>query len=133
MESGHIFAAIRQLKGAKSAARLNRHEGGEPPVRFVEVDLRRDVDVGNAIAVRHAERSIKQVPHTLEPAAGHASLTSINTRDAPRFRVAWLNFHLVVLQVEYNVGVAQAEVCEVLLDHLALVAETYDEVVDPVR
>ena len=93
-----------------------------------------DVDVGEAIAIGEAERfiGIEEIAHAAQAASGLRILAGIDQRHTPGFGVLLVHFHPVVLHVEGHVRHVQEVVGEILLDHIALVAQADDEIVDAV-
>ena len=113
---------------------LDAGEGDQLAVRLVEGDGGLDVDVGEAVAVGHQERVVRIAFEVLGDAAQAASgagvVAGVDQGDAPRLGDGVVDGHLVVGDVEGDVGGVQEVVGEVLLDDVALVAEADNEVVD---
>jgi hypothetical protein len=103
-------------------------------VSLVKGDGSGDVDVGNAIAVGHAERFVAfdELCNFLKPSAGSGLIACVDQRDAPGFGHGVVHRHLVFGHVKGDIRGVQKVVGEVLLDDVALVAAADDEVVDPV-
>ena len=93
-----------------------------------------DIDIGNAVAVSEAEGLF--VLHigqdALEAAAGHGGSAGIDQRDAPGLGDVAVHLHLVVHDVDGDIGGVEIVVGEIFLDEIALVAQAHDEVVDAV-
>ena len=70
--------------------------------------------------------------NSLDAPAGLRLRTGVDQRHAPWLGGVLVDGHGVVAHVEGHVGHVQEVVREVLLDHVALVAEAHDEVAEPV-
>jgi len=94
-----------------------------------------DVHIGNAIAIGEAEGAIALEVglYTLEAAAGEGVGTCVNQGYAPGLGFAVVNLHLVGCHVEGDIAGVEEVVREVFLDHIALIAATYNEIVDTMR
>ena len=103
-----------------------------PCARWNSSELR-DVDVGDAVAVGQHEGVVADVlADSLDPAAGLRLGSGVDERHPPRLGGVLVDHHRVVAHVEGHVGHVQEVVREVLLDHVALVAEAHDEVAEAV-
>ena len=92
LESEH--ARTVQLDRAEAAGRLHGGDGGERTLLAVVVDQRRDVDVGEAVAVGEAEGLVADVAqHALETSAGHRVLAGVHERHLPRLGARAVHFH----------------------------------------
>ena len=129
-EAQHLVAL--QLENAEAAGRQHGRDGGELAVLLVEVNRRADVDVGNAVAIGQAEGFLvcNPVDHALQAPAGHRRLAGVNQGDAPVFSFVAVSDHLGIRHIEGYVRHVQRVVREELLDHVALVAEADDEIID---
>ena len=100
----------------------------------MESEQRGDIDIGNSVAVSEAEGlfvlHMRQV--TLEAAASHGGSASVDQGDTPGLRDVAMHLHLVVQDVDGDIGSVEIVVGEILFDEIALVAQTDDEVVDAV-
>ena len=86
-------------------------------VGAVEGEQRRDVDVGDAVAVGQQERLAAEVAgDALDASAGLRVGAGVDERDAPGLDLAVVDLHAALLQVERDVRVVQDVVGEVLLD-----------------
>ena len=120
-----------QLQRTEPSGRLHRGHRGQTPMLSVERDGGRDVYVGQAVSVRHAELvlALYVVRDTLQASARERALARIDERDPPRLGSLLTHVDRVVFEVEGDVGHVEREVGEVLLDHVAAVAAADDEVV----
>src|SRR5271166_2244257 len=119
----------------KSSRRLRGGYGREQSLALMQTDDLADVHIADAIAVSHAEKITFDVgKYALDAASDLGRLARFYERDTPRLRLAAMNFHLVLIaHVDRHVGRVQVIIHEVLFDHVSLVAEAHDEIVDPVR
>ena len=83
----------------------------------MKVDERRNIDVGDAVAVGHAEQIIAAdvAGHPLEPAAGHGVVAGIHQGDPPGLGLIAMIGDAVGRQVDGDVGVVEDVVGEILL------------------
>jgi len=72
------------------------------------------------------------VPYPLESSSGHSVLAGVNKSYPPWFGVLLVDFHVVVAHVEGYIGHVQEVIREILLDNVALVTTTDDEIIDSV-
>ena len=81
-------------------------DGRSPAVIAMELDRLGNIDVGDAIAIREAERLIvvDEAFYRLQAAPGHSVFAGIDQGHAPRFGVPLVNFHPVIDHVEGDVG-----------------------------
>src|SRR5260221_1229270 len=127
-------AVALKIDGAEPARRLCCRHGRKSSLAAVESDAFGDVDIAYAVAVGQAEiLVVTQIGQDLlDAAADHGAFAGIDQGDRPGFSILAQNVHLVFAQVESDVGLVQEVVREILLDHIALVAEADDEIVDAV-
>ena len=93
----------------------------------------RNIDVGYPITVGKAESFLAKVlSHALQPAARAGHLTRVYQSDTPWFGMALVNMHAVLHHIEGDVRHVQEVVGEILLDDIALVTQTDDEIGNPV-
>src|SRR5262249_45203470 len=116
----------------EAAWRLHGSHGRQATLTLVIGGERRNVDVGHAIAVGHEKRRVlgHVLPNPLEPTAGHGVLARVHQGHTPGFGRGVVDFYGVCFEVERHVRAMQRVVCEVFLNHVALIAEADDEVVD---
>src|SRR5215212_6533489 len=89
----------------------------------MKLDQVGDVDIRNTITVGEAERLFIQIgPHPFDPPAGHRLVASVNQCDPPWLGTAAMNFHMVLGEVECDVGLIKKIIGEVVLDHVAAIA-----------
>src|SRR5580692_2755113 len=132
LELAHQLAF--QLQRTKTAGWLHGGDGCLGAAPAVEIDQRGQVHVSEPVAVGEAELLPTDVwQHALEPPAGHRLLACVHERHVPRLRFGAVHLHGALRQIERHVARVHVVVGEVLLDHVALVAETDHEVLDPVR
>jgi hypothetical protein len=99
----------------------------------VEGDQLADIDVADAVAVGEAERLVADMlADAAQAPAGLRVGARIDQRHRPRLGAVLVHLHLVRAQVEGDVRHVHEVVGEVLLDHIAAVAETDHEVVETV-
>jgi hypothetical protein len=84
------------------------------------------------VPIREAEVLVvpQKGPGPLEATAGHGVLAGVEHGHPPGLGVGLVHLHLVLGHVEGDVRHVEEVVGEVLLDHVAAVAEADDEVVD---
>ena len=113
---------------------LDAGEGGEFAVGAVEGDGGGDVDVGDTVAVGHAEGlvGVEVLGDAAEASSGAGGFSGVDEGDAPGFGDGLVDGHLVVVHVEGDVGGVEEVVGEELLDDVALVSAADDEVIDAV-
>jgi hypothetical protein len=129
MEGVHL--AVRDLERAEAGRRAHGGDRRQPPVGAVEPDQVLDVDLRDAVAIGHAEGLVAEiVAQAPQPAAGLSLQASVHQRHAPGLRAADMGRDIVLRIVEGHVGHVQPVVREELLDHVALVAERENELVD---
>lgn len=106
-------------------------EGDELAVCLVEGDGGLDVDVGEAVAIGHQERvfAFEVLCDAAQAASCARVVAGVDQGDAPGLGDGVVHGHLVVGDVEGDVGGVQEVVGEVLLDDVALVTEADDKVV----
>ena len=124
-------AAAFDVKCAEAAWRLHRAHGRQGGAFAMEGELRGDIDVRQTVAVGKAERIVvEEFSRSLETATRLRVFAGIDKGHAPRFRVLVVHLHFITGEVESNVRGMQEVVGEVLLHHVALVAQADHEVVD---
>jgi hypothetical protein len=90
-------------------------------------------DVGQPVAVGQTELLVAhQRQHALQPSAGHGLLAGVDERHPPGLGRRLMHLHGPGGQVQGHVAGVQVVVGEVLLDHVAAVAQAHDEVGEPV-
>ena len=67
-----------------------------------------------------------------QPPSRHRLRAGIDERHPPGLRAAVMDLHRVLADIERHVGLVEVVVREVLLEHVALVAEAHHELVHPV-
>src|SRR5262249_18714217 len=72
-------------------------------------------------------------PHTFEPAAGQSVFAGFYKRHTPRICEALMDRNLAVLHVDRHIGYVQFIVKEIILDEIAFVSYTNNEIVDTVK
>src|SRR4029453_13486267 len=83
--------------GAEAAWRPHGREGGESPLPSMVFNQRRDVDIGQPVAIRHAERLVMDVfRDALQPATGLSIQPRFHESNPPRLRSAVVHFHGIV-------------------------------------
>src|SRR6266702_1216330 len=127
-----VDVVVFQSEGAEPGDGLDAGEGDELAVFLVKSDAGLDIDVGEAIAVGHAEGifPFDIFGDTAETASGARVISGVDQGDAPGLGDGVMNGHLVAGDVEGDVGGMQKIVGEKFLDDVALVPEADDEVVD---
>ena len=110
-ERGHV-AVVVDRQGAEARGRPHRRHRDQLPVRAVELEQLRDVEVGDAVAPGEEEGLVTEVRRQpLDPAAGLGVQPGVDERDRPVLAVALEHAHLAVLerdgqvalQVEYSI------------------------------
>ena len=102
-----------------------------PSVRSMEIEQFWYVDIAESIAIRHAKILVADVwRDPSDASAGVRCDARVDQCYPPRLRILFVHLHLVLFHVEGDVGSVEEVVGEVLLDHVALVAEADHEVVD---
>lgn len=93
-----------------------------------------DIHIGDTVTVSEAKSFfiLHMIGHPLQASAGERLVARIHERDAPRLRLALMNFHPVVLHVEGDIGHVQEIVGEIFLDDIALVATADHEIIHAV-
>ena len=93
-----------------------------------------NVHVRHTVPVGHAERllAFQMTTHLLETAARTRPLSCFYERHIPWLGGFVVHFHAVVRHVKGHVGGVQKVVGKILLDDVAPVAQTNDEIVDAV-
>jgi hypothetical protein len=125
--------ALLHVQRAEAPRRLHGGHRRQDPLGAVALDHRTDVHVADAVAVGQAERLVAdERQHALEPPPGHRRLARVDERHAPRLGGRAVDLHLPAAHVERDVRGVQRVVGEPLLDDVSLVAETDDELLDPV-
>ena len=100
----------------------------------MKYDQSRDVDVADAIPIRKAEILFSEIVlHAAQATSCVGGFASIYQRHAPWLGACLMNFHLVVRHVEGDIRHVQEVIGEVLLDHVAAIAQADDEILDAVR
>ena len=101
----------------------------------MELERRRHVDVGHAVAVGEEERLVvgQVLANAQDSPTRHGLEPRVHDGDAPREPRRLVVGDVARAEVEGHVGVVKREVREVLLQQVALVARTDDEVDEPVR
>ena len=127
------FLAI-QDQCAETARRLSRGQRGQLAVRLVERDRFGDIDITDAVAIGEAEclLTFQVALDALQATASHGFVTGIDQRDFPRFRIARMNFHLIILHVERYVRGVQKIVGKVFLDDITFITAADDEIIHTV-
>ena len=94
--------------------------------------LRRDVDVGDAVAIGQAEYLVvfDIAERALHAPTSLRSIAGLDQRDPPRFGGLAMHFHAVFRDMERDVGHVQEVIREIFLDQIAAVAKADDEVVE---
>ena len=97
----------------------------------VERNGRRDVYVGKAVAVCHAELVFvpDMVGYPLQAPTRECAVAGVNQRDSPRLGPLLAYVNSVVFEVEGDVGHVERVVGEILLDHITAVPTADDEVI----
>ncbi len=122
-----------ELNGAIAAGRLNGGQGRKLAVSTVECDQAVDGQVAESVAVGEAERLVAdKLLHTFQASARLGAIAGIDQRDLPRFDVALMHFHPIILHVEGDVRHVQEVVGKVFLDDIALVAKANHELIDSI-
>ena len=113
----------------------DRRERRQLAMRLMELDEFADIDVTDAIAIRHAERLIADIRlDALDAPAGHRAVARINDGHTPRFRMLFVQDDLLAIRhIERHITHVEEVVVEPLLDHVLLVSGTDDKVVDTKR
>jgi hypothetical protein len=117
---------------AKTRRGPNAGHRGFAAVIGMEGEFRADIDVGQTIPVGHAKwfAGIQEFANLQKPPAGHGFLAGIHQSHFPGFTAAVVILDPVRRHVECDVRLMQEIIREVLLDHVALVAEADDELAD---
>ena len=97
----------------------------------VERNGSRDVYVGKAVAVCHAELVFvpDMVGYPLQAPTRECAVAGVNQRDSPRLGPLLAYVNSVVFEVEGDVGHVERVVGEILLDHITAVPTAHDEIV----
>ena len=133
LERVHPRLRAAERQNAESARRLRRHQGGQRPLAAVEINEVADVDVADAVAIRHAEGAVFHIiGDPLEPPARHRLFARLHDSNGPAFDAVLQHFQPVVLQVEAAVAVTQEIIREVFLDDVALVPAAHNKLINAV-
>ena len=119
---------------AEPARRPDCGDGRELFLLAMKLEKRAEVDVRYAVAVRdHELIAFDVLARSVDSAAGLRRLSSLREENAPLLlRMEWLQvLDAALADVNTNVAVHRAVVKEVVPDHVALVAETENEIHDP--
>src|SRR5665648_333868 len=91
------------------------------------------VDIGDSVAVGHHERAVVQIIlDTLNPTAGHGFEPRFNEGHTPGFSGILMDLQALVADIEGDIAVVKKIVREVLFDHVALVTQADDEIVETI-
>src|ERR1700743_3316927 len=94
----------------------------------------RDVNVGDAVSVGHAEWLVRvqMLPNASQTTSCSGRIPRVGKRHMPWLSYGVMHDHLVLCHVEGDVGGMQEIVRKILLDDVALVSAADDEVIDAV-
>ena len=110
----------------------DRRERRQLAMRLMELDELADIDVTDAVAIRHAEGLIADIRlDALDAPTGHRPVARIDDRHAPRLRMLLVQDDLLAIRhIERHITHVEEVVVEPLLDHVLLVSGTDDKVID---
>ena len=118
---------------AEARGRAHRRHRRELPVVAVELDQARDVDVGDAVPVRHEKGAVANPGReALDAPPGLGRDPGVDQVDEPVFPAPLVRLETAGAQVDAEAAAQIHVVQEVHLDDLALVAERQQELSDPV-
>ena len=119
---------------AETARGPHARDRRELSLRAVELEERAEVDIRDAVAVRHHELiAFDVLTGAMDPAAGLRREPGLGEEDAPLLLIVkgLEVLDLPFADVNSDVAVHGAVVQEVVPDHVALVAKAEDEIHDP--
>ena len=123
-ERGHRRCSSSSSSAPKRPSGLHGGHRRQAPVGAMKGEQRRDVDVGDAVAVGQQERLVAEIlGHALHAPAGLRVGAGVDQRHAPGLDLAVVDLDRPAPEVERDVGAVQEVVGEVLLDDVALVAQ----------
>jgi hypothetical protein len=97
----------------------------------MEVNQCGDVHVTDAIAIGETKRLVVQVLRDAgEAPTGHSGFPGVHNSDLPRLCFAPVDFHVVFLHVEGDIGHVEEIIGEILFDHVALITRADDKIID---
>src|SRR6266550_1470401 len=124
------------LQSQRSETRKGLHTGqrNEFVVVLVKRNRSRNVDIGNAVTIGHAEGliAVQVLRDSLQTSSSAGRVAGIDQGDAPGFSDRFMHGHLVGVHVERHIRGMQEVVGKILLNDVALVATANDEVIDAV-
>lgn len=121
-----------QVERSEPAGGLHGRDGGQFDVGSVKIDEPVHGDTAQAVAIGEHERFVVHIGlDPLHPAAGHGVLPGIDQGHLPWFRAPVVDDAVAAVgEIEGDAAVVKKVVGEVFLDHIALVPEADDEIVE---
>src|SRR6266508_2745759 len=130
-------ALVVKFQQAEVRARVDGGERGDAPVRTMELQQRMQIDVGQPVAVRHAERLVVADVSfdAFDAASGVGVEAGVGKCDAPVFADRTALAQLIITRLAHlqrEIGVEPVVFEEVAFDRVAEIAQAENEIVQPV-